>query len=55
MKILKQFLMKKRNIEKKYQNDDSQRSDTEKINVIEEDRNLDINEVNKRNKIIITV
>ena len=55
MKILKKLLMKKKNIEKKYQNDESQRSDTEKINVIEEDKNLDINEVNKRNKIVITV
>ena len=55
MKILKQLLMKKKNIKKKYWNDDNQRSDTEKINVIEDDRNLDINEANKRNKIIITV
>ena len=55
MKILKKLLMKKKNIEKKYQNDENQRSDTEKINVIEEDKNLDINEVNKRNKIIIAV
>ena len=33
----------------------NKRSDTEKNNVIEEDKNLDINEVNKRNKIIIAV
>ena len=33
----------------------NKRSDTEKNNVIEEDKNLDINEVNKRNKIVITV
>ena len=64
MKTLWQFLMKKRNIENWTSNDEysgwwiairmmnSQRSDVEKISLIEEDEKIGMNEVIKCNEII---
>ena len=56
MKILRQLLMKKKNIENWKKALEwwivSQRSDAEKVNLIEEGKEIGINEVIRRNEII---
>ena len=54
MKTLRQLLMKKKNLElkKSIRMMNSQRSDAEKVSLIEEGKKIGINEVIKRNEII---
>ena len=57
MKTLLQLLMKKKisRIKRKHQNNEqskNQRRDTEKINLIEEGKKIDIDEVIKHNEIV---
>ena len=57
MKTLLQLLMKKKisRIKRKHQNNEqskNQRGDTEKINLIEEGKKIDIDEVIKHNEIV---
>ena len=55
MKTLKQLLMKKkkyRELKKSIRMMNSQRSDAEKVNLIEEGKKIDINEVIRGNEII---
>ena len=54
MKTLWQLLMKKKSqrTKRKHQNDTSQKADTEKTNLIPEDKYVGIDEVIKRNAII---
>ena len=57
MKTLLQLLMKKKisRIKRKHQNNEqskNQRRDTEKINLIEEGKKIDIDEVIKQNEIV---